>query len=71
MAVYEFHIDVEPDWEKALDDSRAEYRGRQIKALVSEFPDLAYEALVEIGCDLTKKPDRRERDDRPSMLIRY
>ena len=71
MAIYEFHIDVEPDWEITLNDSRAEYRSRQIKALVREFPDLAYEALIEIGCDLTEKPERSGRDDRPSMLIRY
>jgi hypothetical protein len=71
MAVYEFHIDVEPEWENALNDSRAEYRQSQIKAIVREFPDLVYDELVESGHDLTKKPERQKRDDRPSMLIRY
>lgn len=71
MTIYEFHIDAQCNWEEAISVSRAEYRSRQIKALVREFPDLAYDALEDIGCDFKKKPIRQEHGDRPDMLTRY
>lgn len=71
MAVYEFHIDVTDEWEKPLNYSRAEYRERQLKALVREYPDLAWDALTENGADLAKRPERPQRSDRPGVLVKY
>ena len=71
MAIYEFHIDTQPQWKASLAQSREEYRTAQIKAIVHEFPDLAYDTLIEDGYDLGQRPDRPERSDRDSMLIRY
>lgn len=71
MAVYEFHIDVTDEWEKPLNYSREEYRERQLKALVREYPDLAWDALTENGADLAKRPERPQRSDRPGVLVKY
>ncbi len=71
MAVYEFHIDVTDEWEKPLNYSRAEYRERQLKALVREYPDLAWDALTENGANLAKRPERPQRSDRPGVLVKY
>lgn len=71
MSVYEFHIDVTDEWEKSLNYSRAEYRERQLKALVREYPDLAWDALTENGADLAKRPERPQRSDRPGVLVKY
>lgn len=71
MTVYEFHIDVTDDWEKHLNQSRAEYRERQLKALVREYPDLAWDALTEGGADLAERPKRPHRSDRPEVLVKY
>lgn len=71
MAAYEFHIDVTDEWEKPLNYSRAEYRERQLKALVREYPDLAWDALTENGANLAKRPERPQRSDRPGVLVKY
>lgn len=71
MAVYEFHIDVTDEWEKPLNYSREEYRERQLKALVREYPDLAWDALTENGANLAKRPERPQRSDRPGVLVKY
>ena len=71
MAVYEFHIDVTDEWEKPLNYSRTEYRERQLKALVREYPNLAWDALTENGADLAKRPERPQRSDRPGVLVKY
>ena len=71
MAIYEFHINVTNNWEQCLNQSREEYRIRQLEALVREFPDLAYRTLKESGYDLGFQPERPTKDERPSALIRY
>lgn len=72
MVIYEFHIDAEPDWEEHLEASRAEYRTRQLEALVREFPDIAYKALVEDGfVEGFNVPERKERLDTKSRLVKY
>jgi hypothetical protein len=71
MAVYEFGIDVQNGWEAFIDESRQEYRERQFRALVREYPDLAYDALIENGYGVARRPQRLERDGRPSSLMRY
>ncbi len=71
MAVYEFHIDVTDEWEGHLNRSRAEYRERQLKALVREYPDLAWDVLTENGAGLAERPERPQRSDRPGVLVKY
>lgn len=72
MVIYEFHVDAESDWEEQLESSRAEYRTRQLEALVREFPDVAYKALAEDGLvDGLNVPERKERLDTKSRLIKY
>ncbi len=71
MAIYEFHIDATNEWQHHIEASREEYRTRQLKALIREFPDIAYDTLKEDGRELTTRPERPQRADRTSMLIRY
>ena len=71
MACSEFGIDTVPGWQAALEQSRAEYRRRQIRAVVEEFPDLAYDVLVDAGYDLSQRPQRPDRAGRADNLIRY
>lgn len=72
MAIYEFGIDAQPQWQQAIEQSRAEYRTRQISALVCEFPDIAYQALSQNGyLDSGTPPQRPEREDTKSRLTKY
>ena len=71
MAIYEFHIDATNEWQQHIEASREEYRTRQLTALIREFPDIAYDTLKEDGRELTTRPERPQRADRTSMLIRY
>lgn len=71
MAVIEFGIDTADDWRTVIEDSRAEYRTRQIRALVDEFPDIAYDALIRHGHDLTERPTRPDRTGRVDNLTRF
>lgn len=71
MAAYEFHIDVADGWQEALEDSRARYRAEQVRALVREFPDLAFEALRERGIVDGEVPVRPVRTDTVSRLVKY
>ncbi|RYQ72902.1 hypothetical protein PG2012B_1153 [Bifidobacterium pseudolongum subsp. globosum] len=71
MAIHEFALDVKDGWQEAINGSRAEYRRRQIAALVREFPDIAYNTLRECGCDMSSIPQRPERDYAESSLTRY
>lgn len=71
MAVYEFDIDVKDEWQAVIDKSRAEYRTRQIAALVREFPDIAYQTLLDSGHDLQSMPNRPKRSDGKNSLTRY
>lgn len=71
MVVYEFHIDVRETWLKAIESNRREYRRRQILALIREFPDLTYDALIDDGYSLNVRPDRTKRSEWPDSLVRY
>lgn len=71
MAAYEFDIDMKDGWLDAINNSRAEYRRRQVAALVREFPDIAYETLRNEGYDLQSTPPRPARDNGKSNLTRY
>lgn len=72
MAIYEFGIDAQPQWQQAIEQSRAECRTRQISALVCEFPDIAYQALSQNGyLDSGTPPQRPEREDTKSRLTKY
>lgn len=71
MAIYEFAVDVKEGWLDAINESRSEYRRRQIAALVREFPDIAYQTLCENGYDLQSEPKRPERSDGKNNLTRY
>lgn len=72
MAIYEFGVDVQPGWREAIERSRAEYRTRQINALIREFPDIAYQALLQDGyLDGGMPPHRPERADTQSRLVKY
>lgn len=71
MTIYEFDIDVKDGWQVALEESRAEYRKRQIRAIVREFPDLAYQTLIDEGYDLRFKPERPNHVGTEGNLTRY
>ncbi|PLS23802.1 hypothetical protein BLI708_00185 [Bifidobacterium imperatoris] len=72
MAVYEFHIDTTADWKRFIEESRAEYRERQLKALIREFPDIAYDTLKREGyLDASVPPERPHRDEGQSRLTQY
>lgn len=72
MAIYEFGIKTQPGWQQAIEQSQAEYRTRQIIALVQEFPDIAYQTLAEDGyLNSGTPPQRPERTDTQSRLTKY
>jgi hypothetical protein len=72
MAIYEFGIDAQPRWRGIIEQSRAEYRVRQLEALVCEFPDIAYNALERNGyLDNKQMPQRPVRKDIQSRLTKY
>ncbi|WP_285445230.1 hypothetical protein [Winkia neuii] len=52
MAVSEFGIDAQDNWKRYLEDSRADYRESQVKAMVAEHPELAVTALSELGYEI-------------------
>ncbi|MDF7664198.1 hypothetical protein PT282_05930 [Bifidobacterium sp. ESL0763] len=70
MAIYEFHIDVADSWQAVLTKSREEYRTNQLKSLIAEFPDVAYQALKEEGLVEGELPTRPGRDGE-SRLVKY
>ncbi|MFU8851129.1 hypothetical protein ACNAW0_09120 [Micromonospora sp. SL1-18] len=50
-------LEPKPGWERVLDDSRAEFRRRQLKAAIRRDPDTAMAALQALGYKIVE-PDR-------------
>lgn len=72
MAVYEFGIDVRTGWLPALERSRAEYRTRQLRALIREFPDIAYDELKKDGhLDGSGSVERPVANTSRDRLVKY
>lgn len=71
LATYEFHIDVADGWQAVLEGSRARYRAEQVRALVREFPDLAFETLREQGIVDGAIPARPTHADSVNHLVKY
>lgn len=71
FAIYEFHIDVQPNWQEAIEKSRSEYRKRQVAAIVREFPDIAYQVFKDAGYSLDTVPVPPDRGNEGNNLIKY
>lgn len=71
MAVTEFGIDVLDGWKAAIEETRKRYRAEQLRALVREFPDIAFDTLRAEGLASRDVPRRVEDPCRESRLTRY
>lgn len=70
MLITEFGVDHEPDALNAIEKNREEYRLRQIKTIIREFPDLAYDALSKVD-GVTVSGQRPTRRDHLATLERF
>lgn len=71
MLIKEFAIDVQQEGIKTIQNSRAEYRERQFRAFIHEFPDIAYKELKDEGYDLKTTPPRPQPHTNDDRLHKY
>ncbi|WP_369343326.1 hypothetical protein [Bifidobacterium aquikefiricola] len=71
MLIREFGIDAEDHCLDAIKDSRKEYRERQLRALVREFPQIVYDELIQAGHDLAERPAAHVSHASESRLTKY